>query len=128
MSIGKLDNVLYVVRDLDEAIRFYRDALGLKVKLKAKNYAELVPDGGDGSVALLKRQYVYNVFEYQDLPEIGENGVTTFETDDIEEARRELDAKGVRILGDTFEDQYIRLFVFQDLYGNNLHVFERKRP
>ncbi|MFQ5950830.1 MAG: VOC family protein [Candidatus Geothermarchaeales archaeon] len=54
------------------------------------------------------------------------NAVVCFETDDIKKAKRELERNGAEILGGVFEDEHICLLVFEDLYGNHLHIFERK--
>ena len=121
MIVKSLDNALYVVEDLEEAIRFYRDVLALKLKFKTKNYAEL--DTGNSAIALLKRG---TSWEDQDVPVIGGNAVICFETENIETTKAQLEAKGAKILGDIFEDEHIRLLVFEDLYGNHMHIYEPK--
>jgi catechol 2,3-dioxygenase-like lactoylglutathione lyase family enzyme len=74
------------VDDLDRAVEFYRDKLGLKVEKDdaGPGYA-LVEAGGDTHVLLYKSTY-----------KRGENTVAAFETDDVEGTVEELRGRGVQ--------------------------------
>lgn len=45
MNRGRLDYVILYVSDLERSIAFYRDVVGLSLKLSGDGYAEFVTDG-----------------------------------------------------------------------------------
>lgn len=105
MKIKKIDHIAIVVEDIEDALGFWRDALGLKL-----SHVEDVPDQqsvvaflptGESEVELVK-------------PTTGESGVARFlarrgpgihhicfEVEDIEEALTSLRADGVRLINET---------------------------
>lgn len=105
MKIKKIDHIAIVVEDIDDALGFWRDALGLKL-----SHVEDVPDQqsvvaflptGESEVELVK-------------PTSDDSGVARFltkrgpgihhicfEVEDIEEALASLRADGVRLINET---------------------------
>jgi catechol 2,3-dioxygenase-like lactoylglutathione lyase family enzyme len=73
------------VDDLDRAIGFYRDKLGLTVEKDADNDGYAMIELGDSHCLLYKTSY-----------RRGENTVAAFEIEDVEGTVRELQDKGVR--------------------------------
>ena len=78
----KVTKVLYMlwVTDMDRAVRFYRDVLGLNVHAQSPNWSELTL--GDSTVAL--HQGSNDSFRMTGL---------SFEVDDIDEACREIEVR-----------------------------------
>jgi methylmalonyl-CoA/ethylmalonyl-CoA epimerase len=104
-KITKLNHVAIVVPDIDEALSFWRDGLGLRVEQVEdvpgqKSQVAFLPLG-DSEVELVK-------------PTTDDSGVAKFlasrgagmhhlcfEVDDIDEMLAELKAKGVRLIDET---------------------------
>jgi catechol 2,3-dioxygenase-like lactoylglutathione lyase family enzyme len=117
---ARLATVTYVVRDYDEAIRWFVDALGFRLAEDAalggaKRWVRVVPPGG-GIALLLARA---------DSPEqeaaIGKpaGGRVAFflETDDFARDHAAFVAKGVRFTEEPRREHYGTVAVFEDLYG-----------
>ena len=83
----KTTKVLYMlwVTDMDRAVIFYRDAVGLNVHTQSPNWSELTL--GDSTVAL--HQGTNDTFRMTGL---------SFEVDDIDEACREIETAGGAIV------------------------------
>ena len=74
------------VDDLDRAVSFYRDKLGLKVEKDDSGPGYALVEAGEGSHVLL----------YKTSYPRGENTVAAFEIEDVEGAVEELRQRGVR--------------------------------
>ncbi len=115
----KVDDVFFNVDDMERALAFYRDTLGLPVEYESEDWVEL--DAGNVTVAL--RRYGSGPEGRPELG-VGEGATLVFEVDDIEAAKAELEDKGVRFIGGIFEYDRVRLAAFEDLNGNVLQIFE----
>jgi glyoxylase I family protein len=72
------------------------------------------------------------------IPSEGERGANSPKTpgirhlaiavQDFDEARRQLQGRGVRFLGEPYENEGNRLVFFEDADGNILHLIARVRP
>ncbi len=90
MSLKRLDGVYYWTSDMDRAVAFYRDVVGLSLsRREGDNWAEF--EAGDARFSL------HLVVEgHPATPGGGSAGGTAvFEVDDLDEARRSLEARGV---------------------------------
>ena len=104
-SIKRVDHIAIVVDDIDAALGFWRDALGLELQ-----YVEDVPDqdsivaflpAGDSEVELVKpTDDGTGIARY-----LGKHGPGVhhicFEVDDIDESLAMLTEKGIRLINDT---------------------------
>ncbi len=119
MPVKRLDHVHYWTRDMDEAIVFYRDVLGLVLlRRDGSNWAEF--DGGTVRFAL------HGVTEGWRATSGGATAV--FEVDDLDEDRKALEEKGVRFheqVGDV--PGYARFATFDDPDGNTVQIIEYVR-
>ena len=112
-----------VVRDYDEAIRFYVDVLGFEliedtyIEAQDKRWVVVAPAGSTGTHLLLARA----VGEEQ-VSRIGnQTGGRVFlflYTDDFWRDYRAYRAKGVEFVREPKEESYGTVAVFRDLYGN----------
>jgi catechol 2,3-dioxygenase-like lactoylglutathione lyase family enzyme len=114
--------VFFNVDDMDQAVAFYKDTLGLAIESQMADWNEL--DGGSVTIALRR---------FRSSPEgrpelgVGAGATLVFEVDDLETAREELEGRGVRFLAGVFEYGSVKPAAFEDLNGNVLQVYEHVR-
>jgi catechol 2,3-dioxygenase-like lactoylglutathione lyase family enzyme len=118
----KVDDVFFNVDDMDRAVAFYRDKLGLAVKYQSADWVEL--DAGNVTIAL--RRYGSGPEGRPELG-VGEGATVVFEVDDIEAAKAELEGQGVEFVGGVFEYGSVKLAAFEDLHGNVLQIYQYVR-
>jgi catechol 2,3-dioxygenase-like lactoylglutathione lyase family enzyme len=112
----RFDSVFYRVTDLDRAVLFYRDALGLTLRSRDAVarfdvdgvLLELVPTEGPADAAA------------------GGNARVCFEVDDLERAAAELGGRGVAV-GPIRTVANGRLAEFRDPDGNELVLWQYSR-
>jgi catechol 2,3-dioxygenase-like lactoylglutathione lyase family enzyme len=122
MMFKRVDDVFFNVDDMEAAVAFYRDKLGLAVTYQSADWTEL--DAGNVTIAL--RRHGSGPVGRPELG-VGEGATIVFEVDDIEAARAELTAKGVQSIGGVFDYGAVRLAAFEDLNGNVLQIYEHVR-
>lgn len=118
----KVDDVFFNVDDIEKAVAFYRDKLGLPVKYESADWVEL--DAGNVTIAL--RRFGSGPEGRPELG-VGEGATLVFEVDDLEATQAELQAQGVEFLGGIFEYGAVRLAAFEDLNGNILQIYQYAR-
>jgi catechol 2,3-dioxygenase-like lactoylglutathione lyase family enzyme len=118
----KVDDVFFNVDDMDKAVAFYRDKLGLSVKYQSADWVEL--DAGNVTLAL--RRYGSGPEGRPELG-VGEGATIVFEVDDIEATKEELAGRGVKFVGGVFEYGSVRLAAFEDLNGNVIQIYQHVR-
>jgi len=108
-----------MVSDMDKAVKFYVETLGLKVKARyGKHFAQVQapglvialhpaikqgpPPGTDGSISI------------------------GFLVDNLDGSMHELEAKGARFSNGTIDDGQVRLAFFTDSDGNHLYLSQSK--
>jgi catechol 2,3-dioxygenase-like lactoylglutathione lyase family enzyme len=126
-----IGQIAVVVRDYDEAIRFYVDTLGFEliedsyVPEQKKRWVVVAPRGENSTRLLLARA----VTEEQ-VSRIGnQTGGRVFlflYTDDFWRDYRAYKAKGVVFVREPKEETYGTVAVFKDLYGNLWDLVEPK--
>ena len=121
-------NVSLLVRDYDEAIDFYRDALGFelledKPMGPAKRWVRLAPPGGQGAALLLAK-----ATNDEQAAHVGnQTGGRVFlflQSDDFDRTIDRLQALGGRLTESVRREVYGRVVVFLDLYGNKWDLIE----
>jgi methylmalonyl-CoA/ethylmalonyl-CoA epimerase len=108
------------VRNLDEAVEFYRDKLGLNLRARSKNMALF--DCGECRLALVRT-----------AAEHPENSAVYFHVDDLEASVERLRGRGVPFdreahLVARFPDHDLWLALLRDAEGNRLGLMCGKRP
>ena len=95
MNPRRVDSVILYVEDLERAIAFYTDRLGLELKLRGDGYAEFLTEGTK-----------FGMFERAKLPELigrdavgpGPDGEVLFIVDDVDAEVDRLLSTGATVL------------------------------
>ena len=118
MIVKGLDHVYYWTRDMDRAVSFYRDVLGLTLlRREGDSWAEF--EAGPARFA------VHGVVETHPVQPGGATAV--FEVADVDEARRGLEERGVEFGHSADIEGYARYATFQDPDGNTIQIIEYVR-
>ena len=124
-----LAHVSLVVSDYDEAIDFFTDSLGFTLvedtPLEAgKRWVIVAPSPERGASLLLAR-----AAKPEQLSRVGnQTGGRVFlflHTDDFDADYARMKSRGVRFIEQPRDEQYGRVVVFLDLYGNKWDLVER---
>ena len=115
MLVERLDFVAIPSRDADRSAAFYGDALGLRRDERARYEFW----AGDTCLGIWEPERLGQEFQPQ------RNGHLALHVADVEQARRELEAKGVEFLGETFDTGVCHMAFFRDPDGNDLMLHRR---
>jgi catechol 2,3-dioxygenase-like lactoylglutathione lyase family enzyme len=128
--INKIGHVTVLVKNYDEAIRYYRDTLGFEVRAdnefgEGDRWVSLAPPAQkDTELVLVEaltdetRQRVGN--------QAGDHVFIVVETDDCYKSYQALKAKGVKFFDEPKEQPWGIEVVFEDLYGNLFDLLQLK--
>jgi catechol 2,3-dioxygenase-like lactoylglutathione lyase family enzyme len=116
--ITKTDFIGVPSTDADRTREFYVDTLGLRPDENSK-YEFWV---GDTCFGIWEPAKLGMEFQPQ------KNAHPALHVDDIEVARKELEAKGVEFAGDTFDTGVCKMALFTDPDGNDLMLHNRYAP
>jgi predicted enzyme related to lactoylglutathione lyase len=116
-----VDFVPLPTRDLETAVRFYGETLGLRqsVYMPDRNFAEF--ETGNLTLSVLNAEQMG----------LGHNPVKThiaLHVDDVAQARSALEARGVEFHGETFDTGVCHMAFFADPDGNALMLHHRYAP
>ena|SRR5437763_8257809 len=119
--VSGVDFVGVPTRDLDAAVEFYGDALGLErsVYLADRHYAEFET----GNLTLS----VYNA-EQMGLEHHPNPNPIALHVDDVAQARSELEGRGVSFSGDILDTGVCHMAFFSDPDGNAAMLHHRYAP
>lgn len=116
--ITKLDFVSIPSRDSDRARVFYGETLGLR----PDPHGQYEFWAGDTCLVIWEPERLGMQFAPQ------KNGHLALHVDDVEDARAELEGKGVQFAGDTFDTGVCKMALFSDPDGNDLMLHHRYKP
>lgn len=130
--MNRLSVVSILVRDQDEALRFYTEKLGLEKRADTTfgpgmRWLTVAPKGlKTPEIALAKPEAsLHGEERIQVLMEhIGRGTTWVFDTENCREAYRTLLARGVKFLCPPTEHAYGVEAIFEDLYGNTFSLLE----
>ncbi len=117
------------MRDYDEAIDFYTRVLGFRLvedspREPGKRWVVVAPSGGGASLLLAKAA------NEAQLSRVGnQTGGRVFlflHTDDFDRDHAAMSAHGVKFVEAPRDEEYGKVVVFEDLYGNRWDLIERK--
>ena len=126
---ARISQLALLVRDYDEAIRFFTRALGFELledspRGDGKRWVRVGPAGDGGAALLLARAATPG----QELAIGNQSGGRVFlfiETDDFGRDYARMQSEGVRFTEQPRHEEYGTVVVFLDLYGNKWDLIER---
>jgi predicted enzyme related to lactoylglutathione lyase len=120
-----VDFVTLPTEDLGRAIEFYADVLGLeRSKVWGKSDAEAMGaefETGTVTIAVAIGERIGIPFQANSVP-------IALHVEDVEEARAELESKGVEFSGDIIDSGVCFMAMFRDPDGNSLMLHHRYAP
>ncbi len=118
MQIARTDFVGVPSRDGERSRQFYGDVLGLR----PDEHSRFEFWAGDTCLAIYEPERFGGEFALQ------KNAHIAFGVDDVEEARAELEAKGVEFGGETWDSGVCHTAAFTDPDGSDLMLHRRYAP
>jgi predicted enzyme related to lactoylglutathione lyase len=108
-----------VVKEIEPAVKFYTEVVGLTLKELNKHYGWAELAGPDGTMLGLAQ-------ENADFSmKAGTNAVTTVTVDNIQKGREHLQKKGAKVIGEIQEvPGEVKMQTFLDADGNMLQLVE----
>lgn len=133
----KLANIALIVRDQDEALKFYTEVLGFEKRTDylsggsgGTRWVTVAPKGQQGvEIVLFKPgQYENPQLTYDLMAQCGRQSHWVFETDDCRRDYLDWMGKGVKFRGTPEDVPWGVQVVFEDLYGNQFVLLEPYGP
>jgi len=124
-------NVAFLVKDYDEAIAWFTDALGFTLVADErlspeKRWVLVMPPGGRNGARLLLARAANDEQSSAIGRQAGGRVFLFLETDDFTRDHAAFTARGVRFVEPPRHEPYGSVAVFEDLYGNRWDLVERK--
>jgi predicted enzyme related to lactoylglutathione lyase len=119
--IGRVDFVALSTRDLETAVKFYGETLGLRrsVHMPERNYAEFETD--NVTLSIINGEKMGLGHHLNQLPH-------ALHVEDVAAARAELEQRGVSFSADTLDTGVCHMAFFADPDGNALMLHHRYAP
>lgn len=119
MKAKGISLVWIVVKNLDEAIAFYTEIVGLKLEEKSEEFGWAELKGEEGAYLGLAQ-----ASDESGLSP-GTNAIFTLDVDSLDEAKKKYEADGVTMIGDVCEvPGHVRLQLCKDRDGNAFQLVE----
>ncbi|HEX2088647.1 MAG TPA: VOC family protein [Actinomycetota bacterium] len=117
--VTTLDHVYYWVSDMERAVRFYREILGLSLHNQEGDNWAVFDVGG--------RQFALHRL-VEGHPAAPGGATAVFAVEDLDRARTVLSERGVQFGHEGDVEGYARFASFQDPDGNTVQLIEYARP
>ena len=115
MAVEKLQNAYYVTSDMDRAIAFYRDTLGLDLTFQdGDNWAQLKAGGANFALSSV-----------DEAPDEAVGATVVFEVTNAASAGAAIAAAGGKVLGERDMSDHGKTLTFRDPDGNLVQLFQR---
>jgi predicted enzyme related to lactoylglutathione lyase len=121
MNITGVDFITVPTRDIDKATEFYGSVLGLSHGKQWGNMPAHEYETGSLTIAVMQSDAFGIEFQNHSHP-------IALHVDDVEEARSELESKGVTFAADTMDSGVCHMAHFRDPDGNVLMLHHRYAP
>jgi catechol 2,3-dioxygenase-like lactoylglutathione lyase family enzyme len=126
----KIGHITLLVKDFDEALKFYVEKLGFEKRQDIKFW-----EGMRWVTVSPKDQDLELTFVLADTEEkqkalgkqAGDHVFMTLQTDDCKRDYEAMTANGVKFYGEPTEQMYGTEVVFEDLYGNLIDLIQRSK-
>ena len=121
--------IMILIRDYDEAIEFYTKALGFELledtqRSETKRWVRVAPAGGGCSMLLAKATTPEQ--EACVGNQTGGRVLLFIHTDDFDAYYAHLQSHSVKFVGEPRDEDFGKVVVFEDLYGNKWDLIEPK--
>ena len=117
MRVEQVDFIAIPTRDLSRAVAWYRDVLGLPES-----------EVTDGELETPNVTLSFWEPEREDLPFVPNEAGFGVRVANVEEARAELEAKGVEFIAETWDSGVCHFAAFRDPEGNTVILHRRYAP
>lgn len=108
-----------VVKDIQEAIKFYTETVGLTLLQHTPEYGWAELSGPEGTTLGIAQENM------EENVKAGTNAVVTVRVDDINKARADFEERKVTLVGDIIEiPGHVKMQTFQDKDGNTMQLVE----
>ena len=131
----KLAHVTIIVRDQEEALRFYTEKLGFEKRMDGEagpgmRFLTVAPAGQQEVEIVLwaPGRWVDEATAKTMLERVGQGTSWVFNTDDCRETHETWSARGVHFTSSPEDVPWGVQAQFQDLYGNNFVLLEPRMP
>ena len=115
MTVEKLQNAYYVTSNMDRAIAFYRDALGLGLAFQdGDKWAQLKAGGANFALS-----------SHDEAPDGAAGATVVFEVPDAAIAGAAIAAAGGKVLGERDMGDHGKTLTFRDPDGNLVQLYQR---
>jgi len=116
MQVEHVDFVSFLTQDIARARRFYADTLGLEIETE-----------GESDMEFRAGQVTLDIFDPSSVgqPFAPSPAGIALRVPNVEEARQELEAKGIVFDGETIETSVCHMAFFKDPDGNSLLLHRR---
>ena len=132
MSV-KLGNVTILVRDYDEALKFYTEVLGFEKRADQKfgpgdRWVTIAAPGQDIQIVLQKPEPSMHGEEgaRKMMDRIGQNPTWVLSTEDCRKTYEQYSSRGVKFAEPPKEQPWGTQAVFKDLYGNSYALVQHQ--
>jgi predicted enzyme related to lactoylglutathione lyase len=115
------DFVTIGTRDIDRAVAFYRDVVGLEESKQWGSMPAYEFETGNLTIALMQTDAFGIEFSPNTVP-------IAFHVDDFDAAKAQLESRGVEFKGDTIDSGVCYQAIFEDPDGNVLDIHHRYAP
>lgn len=128
--INRLAHVTVIVRDQDEALRFYTEKLGMEKRDDRRmgnfRWLTVAPRGSDVAIVLQRPSPPFQSPEEETrmLERVGQGTTWVLETDDCRRDHATMVANGVKFQSAPSELPWGVSAVFEDLYGNRYNLLQ----
>ena len=117
MRVEQVDFIAIPTRDLSRAVAWYRDVLGLPES-----------EVTEGELETPNVTLSFWEPEREDLPFVPNEAGFGVRVADVDEARAELEAKGVEFIAETWDSGVCHFAAFRDPEGNTVILHRRYAP
>jgi predicted enzyme related to lactoylglutathione lyase len=130
--IEKVSHVTVLVRDVDEALKFYREKFGMEVVEDAKmpsgdRWLTVTPRDKNVQIVLMKPSVaMFGPLMGEMMARVGKAPVMAFKVDDCQKTYDELAKKGVKAVKPPMDLGFAIEATVEDLYGNPIILMQSR--
>ena len=116
-----VDFITVPTKDIDAAVEFYGDVLGLERSKQWGEFPAFEFETGNLTIAVMQTDAFGLEFQANGFP-------IEFRVEDFEAAQAELESRGVTFKGETLDSGVCKQAFFEDPDGNTLAIHHRYAP